>query len=107
MACHTLFMKDQTEFFTRMKNRDSDMVTKMVKCVLSAHKRKKANITIFDVTFKDMSTFEFGMEKSEYKNFLSNCLEDMIKIEEYEICAEIKKVIDAKTRTRKTKTQQI
>jgi hypothetical protein len=100
-------MKDQTEFFTKMKNRDPEIVIKMVKCVLSAHKRKKPNINIFEITFKDMSTFEFGMEKTEYKNFLSNCLEDMIKIEEYEICAEIKKVIDAKTRTKKTKTQQI
>jgi protein-arginine kinase activator protein McsA len=34
---------------------------------------------------------------------LNNCLNDLIKIEEYELCAEIKKQLDKKTKTRKKK----
>ena len=47
----------------------------------------------------------FAMEKSQYKKFLENCLQDLINLEEYEICAEIKKIITAKTRSRKNKTE--
>ena len=95
MACHCLTLKDQREFFQLMKDRDSDMILKMVKCVLSAYKRDKDGIEIFDITFKDMS----GMV---YTDLLSNCLNDLIAIEEYELCAEVKKIIDKKTRKSKS-----
>ena len=81
-----------------MKDRDSDLILKMVKCVLSAYKRNKDGIDIFDITFKDMSGLVFNIEKSQYKELLSNCLDDLIKIEEYELCAEIKKILDKKPR---------
>ena len=98
MACHCLTLKDQREFFQLMKDRDSDMILKMVKCVLSAYKRDKDGIEIFDITFKDMSGMVFNIEKSQYTDLLSNCLNDLIAIEEYELCSEMKKQIDKKTR---------
>jgi len=101
MACHCLYLKDQREFFELMKKRDSDLVLKMVKCVLSATKRNKTKIDIFDISFKDMSSMLFTIEKSQYNDMLSNCMDDLIKIEEYELCAEIKKLIDKKTRKKK------
>jgi hypothetical protein len=101
MACHCLYLKDQREFFTLMKQRDSDLVLKMVKCVLSASKRNKVKIDIFDVSFKDMSSMLFTIDKSQYSDMLNNCLDDLIKIEEYELCAEIKKQLDKKTRKKK------
>jgi len=101
MACHCLYLKDQREFFTLMKQRDPDLVLKMVKCVLSASKRNKTKIDIFDISFKDMSSMLFTIEKSQYNDMLSNCLNDLIKIEEYELCAEIKKQLDKKTRKKK------
>ena len=81
-----------------MKDRDPDMILKMVKCVLSAYKRNKDGIEIFDITFKDMSGMVFNIEKSQYTELLGNCLDDLIAIEEYEICAEVKKIIDKKSK---------
>jgi len=98
MACHCLTLKDQREFFQLMKDRDPDMILKMVKCVLSAYKRNKDGIEIFDITFKDTSGMIFNIEKSQYTELLGNCLDDLITIEQYELCAEIKKILDRKTR---------
>ena len=103
MACHCLYLKDQREFFTLMKNRDSEIIMKMVKCVLSAHKRNKEKIDIFDISFKDMSGMVFTIDKSQYNEMLKNCMDDLIKIEEYELCGEIKKILDKKSRGRKKK----
>jgi hypothetical protein len=91
-------LKDQREFFQMMKERDNDLILKMVKCVLSAYKRGKDRIDIFDITFKDTSGIIFNIEKSQYTELLSNCLNDLIKIEEYELCAEVKKIIDRKSK---------
>ena len=98
MACHCLTLKDQREFLQLMKDRDSDLILKMVKCVLSAYKRDKDRMDIFDITFKDKSGMIFTIEKSQYAELLSNCLNDLIVVEEYELCAEVKKIIDKKTR---------
>ena len=96
MACHCLILKDQREFFQLMKDRDPDMILKMVKCVLSAYKRDKDGIEIFDITFKDTSGMVFNIEKSQYTELLGNCLDDLIVMEQYELCAEIKKIIESK-----------
>ncbi len=98
MACHCLTLKDQREFFQLMKDRDPDMILKMVKCVLSAYKRNKDGIDIFDITFKDKSGMIFTIEKSQYAELLSNCLNDLATIEEYELCADMKKIIDKKSK---------
>jgi hypothetical protein len=99
-------MNDQKEFFVKMKERDPDMVLKMVKCVISAVKRKKSEIDIFEITFKDKSSMTFGISKSEYKRFLQNCLDDLISIEEYELCAEITKITKRKSRKKKSETPE-
>ena len=91
MACHYLYLKNQREFFELMKQRDSEIIMKMVKCVLSAAKRNKDKIDIFDVSFKDMTSMVFTIDKSQYNEMLKNCMDDLIKIEEYEMCADIKK----------------
>jgi hypothetical protein len=94
MACHTLFLTNQSEFFTMLKNREPDLVLKMVKCVLNAIRHKRSKIDIFDITFKDYSELVFSLEKNQYHDLLKNCLNDLIALEEYEICAEIKKQLD-------------
>ena len=106
MACHTIYMKDEREFFLKMKDRDPEIIYKMVKCVLSAYKRKINKLNIFEVVFKDTSYMVFAMEKKEFKNFLNNCIDDMINIEEYEICAEIKKIVSRNTRKKKATTTE-
>lgn len=101
MACHCLHLKNANEFYLLLKQRDPDLVVKMVKCVLSAAKRSKKSIDIFDITFKDMSELIFTIDRSQYNELLSNCLDDLIKIEAYELCAEVKKQLDKKTRKKK------
>jgi hypothetical protein len=99
-------MKDEKEFFLRMKDRDPEIIYKMVKCVLSAYKRKVNKLNIFEVVFKDTNYMVFAMDRKEFKNFLNNCLQDMINIEEYEICAEIKKIVSRNTRKKKVDTAE-
>jgi len=104
MACHYLTMKNSNEFYMRMKNRDADLILKMAKCVLSAYKRNKSSIDIFDITFKVLSDgLVFTIDKSQYKELLGNCMDDLITMEEYELCAEIKKILEGKKRGRKLK----
>jgi hypothetical protein len=101
MACHYLYLKNSDEFYSLMKARDPEIVIKMVKCVLSAAKRNKETIDIFDISFKNLESLVFTIDKSQYKEILKNCLDDLIKIEEYELCGEIKKQLDKKTRKKK------
>jgi len=103
MACHYLYLNDSAEFYSLMKARDPEIVIKMVKCVLSAAKRNKETIDIFDISFKNLESMVFTIDKKQYKELLKNCLDDLIKVEEYELCAEIKKELDRKTRGRKKK----
>ena len=103
MACHYLYLKNANEFYMKLKNREIDLVLKMTKCVLSAYKRGKDQIDIFDITFKNLDQLTFTIEKSQYKELLSNCMKDLIEMEEYELCAEIKKILDGKRKSRKLK----
>jgi len=103
MACHYLYLKNSNEFYSLMKQRDPELIMKMVKCVLSASRRHKESIDIFDIAFKDLSSLIFTIDRSQYKELLKNCLDDLIKVEEYELCAEIKKELDKKSRGRKKK----
>ncbi len=98
-------MKNADEFYMRLKSRDVDIVLKMVKCVLSAYKRDKDQIDIFDITFKNMDQLTFSIDKSQYKELLGNCMNDLIAMEEYEMCAEIKKILEGKKRGRKPKLE--
>jgi len=96
-------MKNSDEFYLKLKGRDPELILKMVKCVLSAFKRSKDQIDIFDITFKNMDQLTFTIEKSQYKELLGNCMNDLIEMEEYELCAEIKKILEGKKRGRKLK----
>ena len=102
MACHYLTMNDSREFYSRLKDRDPDLILKMAKCVLSAYKRSKDKIDIFDITFKTLSEgLVFTIDKHQYKELLKNCMDDLIKLEAYELCAEVYKILNKKTRQRK------
>jgi hypothetical protein len=103
MACHYLNFKNADEFYKKLKSREPDLVLKMAKCVLSAFKRGKVSIDIFDITFKNLDQLTFTIDKSQYKELLSNCMDDLIKMEEYEMCADIKKILEGKKRGRKLK----
>ena len=107
MACHYLNLKNADEFYRKLKDRETDLVIKMTKCVLSAFKRGKDQIDIFDITFKNMDQLTFTIDKSQYKELLGNCMKDLIEMEEYELCAEIKKILEGKKRGRKLKDKAL
>ena len=103
MACHVLFLKNETEFYSLLRERDPDLILKMIKCVLNAIRHKRDRVDIFDITFKDTTEMVFSIDQDQYKTILKNCLGDLEKMEEYELCAEIKKISEKKTRQRKQK----
>ena len=105
MACHCLSFKNAQEFYGTLRDRDPDLIMKMVKCVLSAYKRGRDRIDIFDITFKNMDQLTFSIEKSQYKELLNNCMKDLIELEAYELCAEIHKILEGKKRGRKPKAE--
>ena len=95
MAAYSLFMEDNNEFMIKLKNRDSDLIYKMTKCVLNAIKRKKESIDIFEITFKDKSTLTWSITKDHYLFFLENSIEDLVKMDTtecYMLCAQIIKI---------------
>jgi hypothetical protein len=106
MACDCLLLKNSDEFYSLLKKRDPDLVVKMVKCVLKAIKNNKKQIDIFDITFKNMDSLMFGIEKEHYVELLTNCLKDLEKLEEFELCASITKVINKKPRKRRKPQEQ-
>ena len=48
--------------------------------------------------FRSMESLAFGIDKTQYREMLGNCMNDLIAMEEYELCAEIKKLLDKKPR---------
>jgi protein-arginine kinase activator protein McsA len=102
MAAYYLFMKNPREFYHKLKERDPDMITKMVKSTLHAIKNKKPKIDLFEINFKDTTTLTFTLEKDQYLDVIKNCLDDMIKIENYELCAQMRDVINKPSRRKKS-----
>lgn len=93
MACYNLSLKNEKEFYDLLKKHDPDIVIKMVSCVLNAVEKQHDKVDIFDITFNDTSEMLFSIEKNQYEILLQNCIKDLEKIEEYELCGKIKNVI--------------
>lgn len=100
MACHYLTYNTAKDFFDDLQSRNIDLILKMTKCILSASKRKKDIIDVFEIEFKNKDILIFSIDKLQYPEFLNNALEDLIKIEEYELCAEITKIINKKSKVK-------
>ena len=57
MASHVLSFKNQEEFFQKIKDKDRDLIVKMVKTVLYAIKHKKPKVDVFEVIFTDVKYY--------------------------------------------------
>ena len=101
MAAYYLIMEDEREFYKKLKERDFDMINKMVKCVLNAIKRKRPKCDIFEITFKDNRILTFTLEKDQYNDLLKNCLNDFIAVEDYETCHIIQQILNKKVSKKK------
>lgn len=101
MACHYIFLKDEISFVEKMANKEPELIVKIVKCVLSAIKRKRKSIDIFEITFKDTTQMTFTITKDNYKECLLTYLDVLIEMDEqdmYLLCAEIQKVTSPQKR---------
>lgn len=102
MASHVLSFKNQEEFFQKIKDKDRDLIVKMVKTVLYAIKHKKPKVDVFEVIFTDIKYYRdlkeliFTKDKKDYIPTLKAAMDELIKFEEYELCAEIKELLDKK-----------
>lgn len=93
MACYNLSLKNEKEFYTILQKRDPDIIIKMVKCVLKATEKQQNKVDIFDITFDDTSEMLFSIQQDQYETLLENCIKDLEKAEEYELCGKIKSII--------------
>jgi hypothetical protein len=102
MASHVLSFKNKEEFFQKIKDKDRDLIVKMVKTILYAIKHKKPKVNVFEVIFTDvkystdLKELVFSKEKSDYIPTLKAALDELIRFEEYELCSEIKEILDKK-----------
>ena len=101
MAAHVLSFKNQSEFFDKIKNKDSDLVLKMVKTILWAIKNKKLKIEIFQVVFSESKEITFSLERKEYLKTLNLQMPKLIELEEYELCSQIQKINEKRQKRRK------
>jgi hypothetical protein len=103
MACDCLKMKNIEEFFELVKSRDIKLITKMVRCVLNAKKKRLKKVDMFDVTFSDRSSLLFAISEDQYNELLTRCIKDLEKVEEYELCARIVKALNNVSKKSKRK----
>lgn len=92
MACNSLTVNNFQEFLQLMEDRDADLVLKMVKCVLKAYKQNKKQVDIFEINIENGEQVIYSMEKHQYVEFLDECIQDLIQMEEYELCNNIKQI---------------
>ena len=93
MAAHVVTFKNMQEFFQKMKERDPDMIRKMAKTVIHAVNTNRKKIDVFQVIFNNTSEYVFTVDDDQYISCLRNCMGDMIKIEEYELCSQIRDIL--------------
>lgn len=98
MAYHCLLLKNKDEFYTKLKYHDPDLVVKLVTCVINAHKRKLTNVDVFDITFKNSTELLFNVAKEQYKDLLKTYIPTLEKLEEYELCSDIIKIVEKKSK---------
>jgi hypothetical protein len=93
MACYSVSVKNRSEFLQLIRSRDPEMLIEMANCVLYAIDRDQKEVDILLVKFQTGEGMVISAIESNYKTFLNKCKEDLILIEEYEICAKIQKAL--------------
>lgn len=93
MACYNIRLKNREDFIELIRSRDPEMVISMVNCVLRAIESKKKKVDIIQVKFDTGEGMMISASQEDYKNLLEKCKEDLIELEEFELCAEIQKAL--------------
>lgn len=95
MAYYKIKTKSDDEFLEMLKERDEALVTAMVNGVLDAVEKGMKKVDLIEVQLGDMKGhYVVTAIAKEYSKMLESCLEDMVRFENYELCAKIKKYLE-------------
>lgn len=91
----------ESDFWDDLNNKEKTLIIDVAKHILNEinTNSKKQKVKIFEVDISDEYILDFAIVKKEYLSVLNNLLPDLINIEEYELCEQIKYVLNEQTTT--------
>lgn len=86
----------ESDFWDDLNNKKYELILEVVNTIINAIETnsRKSKIKIFEVAIMDDYILDFAIVKKEYLSVLNNLLPDLVKIEEYELCEQIKKILN-------------
>jgi hypothetical protein len=95
MAYYKVNTEHEDDFIRMLKERHETLVTAMVKGVLDAAERGLKKVDLIEVqSGSKRGYYVVTAIAKEYGTMLKSCLDDMIRYENYELCAKIKNYLD-------------
>lgn len=91
----------ESDFWDDLNNKEKTLIIDVAKHILNEinTNSKKQKVKIFEVDISDEYILDFAIVKKEYLSVLNNLLPDLINIEEYELCEQIKYILNEQTTT--------
>ena len=87
----TLKFKKPAELVEMLKQRDWQVVSQFVECILDGIGTSKELVTVFYIVIEGAKEdIAIDVKRPNFKEILQNCLKDYIRLEKYEECADIK-----------------
>lgn len=89
----------ESDFWDDLNNKEKTLIIDVAKHILNEinTNSKKQKVKIFEVDISDEYILDFAIVKKEYLSVLNNLLPDLINIEEYELCEQIKQILNEQT----------
>lgn len=86
----------ESDFWDDLNNQKLDIIKPIALDIIEAIKSssKKKKIKIFEVYIADEYIIDFSIYKDEYYNILNNTLPKFVEYEEYELCEQIKQILN-------------
>jgi hypothetical protein len=97
MAYYNVKTDNETDFLAMLSSREESLVTAMVEGVLDAIDNGLEYVELINVKFnkqRNKGYYAISVKKEEYSTLLKNCLDDMVRMEKYELCARMKSYLD-------------
>jgi hypothetical protein len=103
MAYYEVKTSSDQEFLDMLRGRNDELVTAMVEGVLSAIDKglKKIDlvkvINTSDLNYRKKTSYVISIIEEDYETMLSSCMDDMIRLEKYELCSKIKNYLQSES----------
>jgi transcription antitermination factor NusA-like protein len=99
MAYYEVKTNSDQEFLDMLRERNDELVTAMVEGVLSAIDTGLKKIDLVEVInavgSRKKASYVISIVQEDYETMLTSCMEDMIRLEKYELCSKIKAYLDS------------